>query len=310
MLGRGGGKCPLTQESQGPTAQETSDPCRQGEFAWMWFSVPCWLHVSLTSWVICLCSVPLGLSLLVSLSLQVCLFLPLTMSVYLCIDSGSLFSLHCPSPCLSWFRLPSRSLSVSVSPSLSLSPLCLLSAQCPLCASVPFRAGCFSFHPSASQPASLSPLRVPRSGSRPVHLCPQPGSLFRAGLCLRVSLRPRPPREPAPPRAPADRHSAAGPDPARGAPLFAAPSSCAPPPPHRPPGPAFPSSFPAQASWAISPAHDVQKCAAAPGAQGTGRLRLDHPDDTMGGWGGAMKETPHHHRLLRPVPPYGKAGKG
>ena len=66
MLGRGGGKCPLTQDSQGPTAQETSDPCRQGEFAWMWFSVPCWLHVSLTSWIICLCSVPLGLSVFVS----------------------------------------------------------------------------------------------------------------------------------------------------------------------------------------------------------------------------------------------------
>lgn len=312
MLGRGGGKCPLTQDSQGLIAQQTSDPCSQGEFAWMWCSVPCWLHVSLTSWIISLCSVPLCLSVFVSLSLQVCLFLPLTMSVYLCIDSGSLFSLHCLSPCLSWFRLPSRSLSVSVSPSPSLSPLCFLSAQCSSMriSTLPCRVFLL---PSINLPACLplSPLRISRSRSQSVHLRP---SAWVSLLCGFVSLR-----LPAPPPSPGTRRTAracgsslCGPARSSARGLFVRSSLLLHSPHPRIALQALlslPSSQPRQAGPSLQPT--MWKHAPPPRErQGTGRLRLDHPDDTMVGGGGRHEgDTPPP-----PLPPpslrYRKAGKG
>ena len=238
----------------------------------MGYSVPCWLQVSSTSWIIGLCSVSVSLSL--SLSLQVCLFLPLSMSVYPCINSGSSFSLHCLSPCLSWFMLPSPSLRVyfSVSPSLSLSPLCFLSTQCfslsvnllpcvspsihhppslpssLLCAFLSPDLGAFISAPSAwiSLPCGFVSLHLPAPPAPPPRLPGNPPH----HACLRiVTQRPCPIQ--------------------RAGPLCSQlPPPTLPPPPHRPSGPAFPSFFPAQESWAISPAHDAEKCASAPGAPG------------------------------------------
>ena len=133
MLGPGGGKCPLTldqsgQDSQGPLHSRPQIPAAKVNVRQCGFLSPVGykshrpVGSSVSARFLCV---------FLSLSLQVCLFLPLTMSVYLCINSGSLFSLYCLSPFLSWFRLPSQSRQVyfSVSPSLSLSPLCFLSTQ-------------------------------------------------------------------------------------------------------------------------------------------------------------------------------------
>ena len=126
MLGPGGGKCPLTLDQSG---QDSHGPMHSRPQINVVFCPL--LATSLIDQLDHRSLLSFCLSVFLSLSLQVCVFLPLTMSVYLCINSGSLFSLYCLSPCLSWFRLPSPSLQVyfSVSPSLSLSPLCFLSTQ-------------------------------------------------------------------------------------------------------------------------------------------------------------------------------------
>lgn len=132
---------------------------------------------------------------------------------------------------------------------------------------------CFSFHPPPSQPASLSPLCVSLSRSRWVHLCPLSLGLSSAWVCVSASPcaprpSPAPPWEPAPPRVPADRHSAALPDPARGAPLFAAPSSYTPPTPASPFRPRFPFLLPSPAKLGHLSSPRCGKMRLRPGAPG------------------------------------------
>lgn len=231
------------------------------------------------------------------------------MSIYPCINSGSSFSLHCLSPCLSLglgfllrLSLPKSLLSAFSLPSVS------------LYASIFFQV-CFSFHPPPSQPAS-SLLCAVLSDLGGFISAPQPGSLFCVGLCLCISLRP----PPLPPRLPGNppHHACLRivtqrplPDPARRAPLFAAPPPTLPPPPHRPSGPAFPSFFPAQQSWShLSSPRCPRKMRLRPRRRTLRRLSPGPPrHDTIVG------EGRRHEGTLPPaappfsVPQHREAGK-
>ena len=178
----------------------------------------------------------------------------------------------------------------------------------------------FSFHPPPSQPASLSPLGISLSRSQEISGASiSAPSAWVSLLCGCVSLHlPAPPAPP--PRLPGNpphharlRIVTQQPCPIQctGPLCSQLPPPTLPPPPHRPSGPAFPSFFPAQASWAISPAHDAEKCAAAPGAPGhreaeSGPPRRHH----CGGRGVPRRRHPTTTASSVPVPRYREAGKG